>query len=178
MPYLRADAEDAERWKQRLADGSGVLNVGLGWAGSPTHKNDRNRSMKLARLAPLARVPGVRFFSLQKGPAAAEAKTPPPGMELVDWSEELRDFADSAALVANLDLVISVDTAVVHLAGAMGKPVWTLLAFVPDWRWLLKREDSPWYPSMRLFRQGSLGDWDGVVARVVEALCDWTKDRS
>jgi hypothetical protein len=110
---------------------------------SPTHQNDRNRSMKLTSLAPLGQVPGVRYFSLQKGNAAADGTTPPTGMELVDWTEEMTDFADTAALMASLDLVIAVDTSVVHLAGAMGKPVWTLLPFVPDWRWLQEREDSP-----------------------------------
>jgi hypothetical protein len=119
----------------------------------------------------------VRFFSLQKGEAAAEGKTPPAGMELVDWTEELKDFADTAALIANLDLVIAVDTAVVHLAGAIGKPVWMLLSFVPDCRWLLEREDSPWYPSMRLFRQSSWGDWDSVITRVADALSLWIKNR-
>jgi hypothetical protein len=99
-------------------------------------------------------------------------------MDFVDWTEELHDFADTAALIANLDLVIAVDTAVVHLAGAMGKPVWTLLPFVPDWRWLLEREDSPWYPTMRLFRQSSWGDWDSVITRVVEALSQWIKNRA
>jgi len=170
VPYLRADPEDAGRWQRRLADDSALVKVGLAWAGRPTHTNDRNRSIKLARLAPLGQLPGVRFFSLQKGEVAAEAKTPPPGMELVDWTEELKDFAETAALIANLDLVVAVDTAVVHLAGAMGKPVWVLLPFGSDWRWLLERQDSPWYPSMRLFRQSRIGDWDSVIARVVEAL--------
>jgi tetratricopeptide (TPR) repeat protein len=178
VPYLHPDAEDARRWQHRLASHSPNVRVGLAWAGSPTHKNDRNRSIKLARLAPLGQVPGVRFFSLQKGEAAAEAKTPPPGMELVDWTEELKDFADTAALIDNLDLVIAVDTAVVHLAGAMGKLVWTLLPFVADWRWLLERQDSPWYPTMRLFRQPRIGDWDSVVTRVVEALSLWIKNRA
>jgi len=176
VPYLHADAEDAGRWQHRLADHSAVAKVGLAWAGRPTHKNDRNRSMKLAKLAPLGQVPGVSFFSLQKGEAAAEAKTPPPGMELIDWTEELKDFADTAALIANLDLVIAVDTAVAHLAGAMGKAVWTLLPFASDWRWLLEREDSPWYPSMRLFRQPCIGDWDSVIIRVVDALSLWIKN--
>jgi len=170
VAYLHADAEDARSWQNRLASDSPLMKVGLAWAGSPAHRNDCNRSMRLAKLAPLGQLPGARLFSLQKGKEAAEAKTLPPGMELVDWTQELKDFADTAALIANLDLVIAVDTAVVHLAGAMGKSVWTLLPFASDWRWLMEREDSPWYPSMRLFRQPSIGDWDSVIARVVEAL--------
>jgi Glycosyltransferase family 9 (heptosyltransferase) len=177
-PYLQVDAEAAKKWQQKLASQSPIVNVGLAWAGSPTNTNDRNRSMKLSSLAPLAQVPGVRFISLQKGKAAVEAKTPPAGMQLIDWTEDLQDFADSAALIANLDLVIAVDTAVVHLAGAMGKPVWTLLPFVSDWRWLLERDDSPWYPSMRLFRQPSSGDWDSVITRVVAALSHWIDNRA
>ncbi|MGD0390297.1 MAG: glycosyltransferase family 9 protein [Tepidisphaeraceae bacterium] len=165
-PYLHADAEDAGRWQHRLAEHAPIVKVGLAWAGSPAHKNDRNRSIKLARLAPLGQAPGVRFFSLQKGEAAAEAKTPPPDMELVDWTQDLKDFADTAALIANLDLVIAVDTVVAHLAGAMGKPV----PFASDWRWLLGRQDSPWYPTMRLFRQKSLGDWAEVIQRVAQDL--------
>jgi len=170
VPYLHADPEDARRWQDRLAGHCSIVKVGLGWAGNPAHKNDRNRSMKLARLARLGQAPGVSFFSLQKGAAAAEAKTPPASMELVDWTQELKDFADTAALIANLDLVIAVDTAVAHLAGAMGKPVWTLLPYAADWRWMLERQDSPWYPTMRLFRQPYGGDWDSVITRVVEAL--------
>ncbi len=177
VPYLHADTELSRTWQHRLADQSPAVNVGLAWAGSPIHKNDRNRSMKLARLAPLGQIPGARFVSLQKGEAAAEAKSPPANVELVDWTEELNDFADTAALIANLDLVIAVDTAVVHLGGAMAKPVWTLLPFVTDWRWLLEREDSPWYPSMRLFRQSSWGDWDSVITRVVDALSQWIRNR-
>jgi Flp pilus assembly protein TadD len=177
VPYLHADAEDAGRWQHRLAEHCPVVKVGLVWAGDPNNPNDRNRSMKLGRLAPLGKVPGVSFFSLQKGAAAAQAKTPPPGLELVDWSDELKDFADTAALIANLDLVIAVDTAVVHLAGAMGKPVWTLLPYVPDWRWLLEREDSPWYPTMRLFRQSAWGDWDSVIRRVAAELAQHKSNR-
>jgi len=185
-PYLHADAADATVWRERLSgpgssirppglpqsrDPSGPdLKVGLVWAGGPTNTNDRNRSVKLASLARLAEVPGVRFISLQKGAAAAEARNLPLGMELIDVAEELKDFADTAALLANLDLVIAVDTAVVHLAGAMGRPVWTLLPFAPDWRWLLARSDSPWYPTMRLFRQPAPGDWDSVIVRVAREL--------
>jgi tetratricopeptide (TPR) repeat protein len=178
VPYLYADADDTGSWQQRLGGHCPLVKVGLAWAGSPTHRNDRNRSIKLEMLAPLGQVPGMRFFSLQKGAAAAEAKTPPPGMDLVDWTMELKDFADTAALIANLDLVIAVDTAVIHLAGAMGKPVWTLLPFVPDWRWLLQRPDSPWYPTMHLFRQPRIGDWDSVITSVVEALSLWIRNRA
>jgi tetratricopeptide (TPR) repeat protein len=177
VPYLHAADNDAARWQARLADHSKTMKVGLAWAGSSVHKNDRNRSMRLAAFAPLWKVPGVRFFSLQLGEPAAQVRAAPPGMEIVDVTGELEDFADTAALIANLDLVIAVDTAVAHLAGAMGKPVWTLLPFVADWRWLLGREDSPWYPSMRLFRQPIRGDWDSVVKRVVEELSRGVRDR-
>ncbi|HEX4054423.1 MAG TPA: tetratricopeptide repeat protein [Tepidisphaeraceae bacterium] len=184
VPYLRADAEDIRRWQQRLANESPLVNVGLAWAGSPRHKNDRNRSTTLARLAPLGEVPGVRFVSLQKGEPAiimstaaaeSERKISSAGLQLVDWTQELKDFGDTAGLIANLDLVIAVDTAVAHLAGAMGKPVWTLLPFAPDWRWMLEREDSPWYPTMRLFRQKTLGDWKEVIDRVARALSDYSR---
>jgi tetratricopeptide (TPR) repeat protein len=165
--YLTANAEEASRWSQKISAAPARLKVGLVWAsGQAIH----GKSVALSALAPLAAVAGVRFFSLQKGPAASEAKNPPPGMEIVDWTDELGDFADTAALVANLDLVISVDTAVTHLAGALGKPVWTLLRRVPDWSWLLDRPDSLWYPTMRLFRQPTRGDWTSVIARVGEAL--------
>jgi hypothetical protein len=126
--------------------------------------------MRLNQFAPLATVPGVVFVSLQKGPPAAQAKTPPTGMRLLDWTDELRDFSDTAALVECLDLVISVDTAVAHLAGALGKPVWLLNRFDTCWRWLTEREDSPWYPTMRLFRQPRFMDWEPVIASVREQL--------
>ena len=196
VPYLRADPAESALWRERLASlGSSIrpsgpdrqsgpnhpsgpdLKVGLVWAGRPTHTNDRNRSLKLTSLAPLAEVPGVRFISLQKGAAAAEARTLPAEMELIDVAEDLKDFADTAALLANLDLVIAVDSAVVHLAGAMGQPVWTLLPFAPDWRWLLDRSDSPWYPTMRLFRQPSIGDWESVIAEVREQLQRFVQSR-
>jgi ADP-heptose:LPS heptosyltransferase len=122
-------------------------------------------------------VKGVTFYSLQKGEAAAQARTPPPGIALVDLTKEIKNFADTAALIANLDLVISVDTAAAHLAGAMARPVWTLLPFLPDWRWMLDREDSPWYPTMRLFRQARRGDWAGVVERVAGELRAWSGEQ-
>jgi ADP-heptose:LPS heptosyltransferase len=146
----------------------GRRRVGLVWAGRPGHPDDANRSLPPARLAPLAAAKNVRWYSLQKGDAAAQAREAP--MELVDWTAELNDFADTAALVANMDLVISVDTSVAHLAAALGKPVWMLVPFVPDWRWMLERGDSPWYPTMRLFRQPARGEWTEPISRIAEAL--------
>ena len=168
VPYVRADEERAARWQARLG-ASASLRVGLVWSGNPAHKNDRRRSISFDQLAPLLAAPGVQFVSLQKEvrPSDAEAMGRSP---LIDLAAELHDFADTAAVVASLDLIISVDTAVAHLAGAMGKPVWVLLPFSPDWRWLLERHDSPWYPSAQLFRQPRIGDWASVIARVAEKL--------
>ena len=129
--------------------------------------------MPLSLLASLAEAPGVSFYSLQKGPSAAEAGHPPPGMRLINLTDEIHDFADTAALIANLDLVISVDTSVAHLAGAMAKPVWTLLPFVPAWLWLLDRQDSPWYPTMRLFRQPARLKWEPAIETVAAELAAW-----
>jgi len=134
------------------------------------HQGNSKRSTSLSSWAPLAGIRGVTFFSLQVGEAAAEAQNPPPGMNLLDLTDSVEDFADTAAIIALLDMVISVDTAVAHLAGAMGKPVWTLLPFTPDWRWLLGRKDTPWYPTMRLFRQRVPGDWEGVFEEVARGL--------
>jgi len=170
VPYLRADPEQAERWKQRLAGDTAQCRIGLVWASQSKHRTAADKSLPLAALAPLAAMAGVRFYGLQKGEAASQAKHPPAGMRIENLSDELRDFSDTAAAVANLDLVISVDTAVAHLAGAMGRPAWTLLKFAPDWRWLLEREDSPWYPTMRLFRQQKPADWSPVIDALVGAL--------
>ena len=170
VPYLAPDPWLVRIWAERMKNETPGLKVGLVWAGGPHNKNDRVRSISLAALAPLANVPGVRFYSLQKGPASEQARALPQGMQLTDWSPELHDFADTAALVANLDLVISVDTAVAHLAGAIGKPVWLLIPLSPDFRWLLNRADSPWYPTMRIFRQPARGDWSSVIGHVTNAL--------
>ncbi len=169
--YLKAIDSDVQKWAGRF-DGDG-LRVGVVWAGQPKHKNDHNRSIRLAQLAPLAQVKGIRFYSLQKGAGAAQAANPPQGMNLIDFSQELTDFADTAALMSQLDLIVSVDTAPVHLATALGKPVWVLLPFAPDWRWLLEREDSPWYPTVRLFRQKSYGQWNETINRVARELGRW-----
>jgi tetratricopeptide (TPR) repeat protein len=167
IPYLSIDDVRDAKWRERLPSGE-TLKVGIVWAGSPTHSRDRFRSLPVASLAPLLRVPGVRFHSLQKGPAAAALTTA--DATVVDLGPELDSFADTAAAIAHLDLVIGVDTAVVHLAGALGKPVWTLVPIPPDWRWMEARDDTRWYPTMRLFRQRSQGDWDEVIDRVKSAL--------
>lgn len=169
IPYLQAPAERIEKWAPLLPDG---FRVGLVWKGNPRFENDADRSLpSLGVLAPLADVSGVRFVSLQKGAGEAEAAHPPAGFPILDLGTRLQDFADSAAIVAQLDLVISVDTAVAHLAGALGKPCWLMLPeYKPDWRWLTERNDTPWYPAMRLFRQHAMGEWNPVVAELVAAL--------
>lgn len=168
IPYIQAEPAKVAAWSRALPPAR--LKVGLVWAGRPQHKRDRWRSLTLATLAPLAGIPGVAFVSLQKGPAAEQASAPPPGMALTDRSADLVDFSDTAALIAALDLVIAVDTSVAHLAGALGKPVWLLLPEMPDWRWLLGRTDSPWYPTARLFRQPVRGAWGPVIASVADEL--------
>ena len=170
VPYITADPKLVERWRLRLNDGHNY-KVGIVWAGNPNHAKDKSRSCSLSDFAALAGIPEVSFYCLQKGPASIDADTWPDG-NMINLDNELKDFVDTAAVIANLDIVISVDTSVVHLAGALGKPVWTLLPFVPDWRWQLVRDDSPWYPSMRLFRQTKMYDWDGVFEQVKEALID------
>jgi hypothetical protein len=146
------------------------------WQGNPKFENDDERSIaSLDMLQPLGGIDGVSFISLQKGCGEAHAKNPPHGLDLVRPRGEIGDFADTAAIVANLDLVITVDTAVAHLAGAMGKPCWIMLPHhMPDWRWLSCRDDSPWYPgAVRLFRQPSRGDWATVLTQVRAALVDF-----
>jgi Flp pilus assembly protein TadD len=174
-PYLRADRKLAARWRKRLAPLPG-LKVGLVWAGesgqfvTDARARDRRRSIPLDRFAALGGVSHISLVSLQKGSAATQAADPPPGLTIHDWTDELEDFADTAALVDGLDLVISVDTAVAHLAGALGKPVWVLNRYDACWRWLRGRTDSPWYPTARLFHQPTQGDWDSVISEVVAAL--------
>jgi len=180
-PYLMPCHEAVTRWRTRLAAAGGGrgLHVGLVWAGEPrpgmwqVHAMDRRRSMSLARFAPLAGVPGVHLVSLQFGAAAGAAQTPS-GMHLFDPMAEMADFDDTAALVANLDLVIAVDTAVAHLAGALGRPVWVLSRYDACWRWLAGRRDSPWYPGLRVYRQPHPGDWDSVLSEIVRDLSNAT----
>jgi len=169
VPYVAADPVRVAHWRNRLASDAN-LKVGLVWAGTAGHINDRARSAPLATFAPLAAVANVTFYSLQKGPPAAQASAPPTGTKLIPLGDDLHDFADTAALLEVLDLLISVDTSVVHLAGALARPVWTLLAAGPDWRWMLDREDSPWYPTMRLFRQPAPGAWQPMMEQVAAQL--------
>lgn len=169
-PYLRVPERIRESWQRQMAEYGSDLKVGLCWAGRPDHYNDARRSSALKHFAPLAGVPNVKFFSLQKGPAAAQAQTPPAGLNIINISHRLSDFVDTAGMIEQLDLVISVDTSVVHLAGALGKKVWTMIPFTPEWRWMIGRSDTPWYPTMRLFRQTSPGDWVGIFERAAEEL--------
>jgi tetratricopeptide (TPR) repeat protein len=168
VPYLMPRRPLVERWAHSLA-GDSRLKVGLVWGGNKEHKGDRRRSIGLARLAPLLAIEGIVWHSLQVGERAAELAALPVGT-VIDLSPRLKDFAETAGAIMNLDLVIAVDTSVAHLAGALGKPAWVMLPFSPDWRWLLEREDSPWYPTLRLYRQSAPGDWDTVVARVAGDL--------
>ena len=167
-PYLAVRPGIAARWRERLSHLPG-LKVGLAWAGSPKHVNDFRRTIDLERLKPLLDGGGASFVSLQVGVRAPDVAKLPPGT-ITDVSAALTDFAETAGAIVNLDLVIAVDTAVVHLAGALAKPTWVMLPFSPDWRWLLEREDSPWYPTLRLYRQPKPGDWESVIARVVADL--------
>ncbi len=172
-PYISAPAEKTAIWQARLQEAERTgLRVGLVWAGRPEHKNDRNRSISLTALAPLAEAASTTFISLQKGGGEEELLSAPPRFNILPCGPLLEDFTDTAGLVVNLDLIITVDTSVAHLAGAMGKPVWLMVPFSPDWRWLLDRQDSPWYPSMRLFRQPSQGDWASVVQQIKAALLE------
>ena len=175
VPYIYADPRKIKHWRSRLKGGG--FKMGLVWAGSPTNNDDRNRSCDLENFFPLSQIPGVEVYGLQKGEAAAQVDGLPKGMAVTNLGEEFEDFADTAGVIENLDLVISVDTAAAHLAGAMGKQVWTLLPFAPDWRWLMNRQDTPWYPTMRLFRQPKRGDWGVVFQQVVHELFKLLQNR-
>lgn len=170
IPYLRADPAKRAVWRTRLGS-SPRTKVGLVWKGNPQHVDDRRRSIDPRLLSPLLQVADVDWYSLQVAAAPTESTStsrPPEG--LIDFTGHLTDFAETAAFMEELDLIISVDTATAHLAGALGRPVWTLLPFAPDWRWGLESESTPWYSTMRLFRQKSAGDWEEVIQRVAEKL--------
>jgi len=168
-PYLLAPPERVKVWEERLPK-SHVPRVGIGWAGNPIFRGEKSRSIGLPRLLPLLSVPRVQFISLQKDLRSGDEKLLRQHPQVIHLGDRLDDFAETAAVMSLLDLMISSDTAPVHLAGALGRPVWVLLQYVPDWRWLLDRDDSPWYPSAKLFRQPAAGDWDSVVAKVIEEL--------
>jgi Flp pilus assembly protein TadD len=165
-PYLTVPENRIRKWSERLR-GISTKKVGIAWAGRPSHDNDRRRSIAAALLSPLTKINGITCVTVQ--PRAASVSLPP-GLAVMDLGVELKDFADTARLMSQLDLLITVDTSVAHLAGALARPVWTMLPFAPDWRWMLGRGDSPWYPTMRLFRQPKLADWDGVIREVVAEL--------
>jgi hypothetical protein len=164
VPYLKAAPEKAARWGEILHQriSQKLFRVGVAWAGAPGLAMDAKRSMAVEQLAPLFAMQGVQWVSLQKSQLASAA--------LLDFTAELTDFDETAALISQLDLVIAVDTAVVHLAGAMGKPVWLLNRFETEWRWLLDRTDSPWYPTVRIFRQAQSDVWTDVIIQVQQAL--------
>src|SRR5262245_33560821 len=172
VPYLFADAGLVERWRRELGDAS-AFKVGIAWQGNPNFPGDRLRSVPLAQFAPLARVAGVRLFGLQKAPGREQIRAAAmrfPVTDLGDRRDEREAFLDTAAVMKNLDLIVTSDTAIAHLAGALGVPVWVAVSVGPDWRWLMDREDCPWYPTMRLFRQRQLYDWDEVFERMAAEL--------
>jgi tetratricopeptide (TPR) repeat protein len=167
-PYLQADPDRRAIWRERIGPATGP-RVGLVWAGSPRHPMDNFRSIPLSAFAPLSRC-GASLFSLQLGPAAQQLLQPPPGLQITDLSDKIETFADTAAILAELDLLITIDSAPAHLAGAMGRPCWLLLMQVPDFRWLMNRPDTPWYPSLRLYRQTQRHQWGPVIDRVASDL--------
>jgi len=171
IPYLKVAGATNAHWKARLEkETAGRLRIGIAWAGRRDHHYDVRRSMALMQLLPVLQDSRVSWFSLQKVGSDGAADHLPPGIDWLDWTPDLADFSDTAALVANLDLVISIDSSMVHLAGALGVPVWMMDRFDNEWRWLQGRSDSPWYPSLRIFRQSGFGDWHPVIASVREAL--------
>ena len=166
VPYLRADNVRKQKFGELMAQDTAKLKVGIAWSGRGTHTNDMNRSIDPALFMALAEVPEVSFYSLQVGARVQ----PPAEFPLRDLTGHMANFADTAGVVSQLDLVISVDTSVVHLAGAMAKPVWVLLPQIPDWRWMTHRTDSPWYPTMRLYRQVAHRDWSLPLTQIKEDL--------
>ncbi|MEW6054449.1 MAG: tetratricopeptide repeat protein [Nitrospirota bacterium] len=168
IPYIHVAPQLIKEWGEKIIYYQPSFKIGLVWGQG--HVGEFGKCCSLVTYSPLGFSNHITFFSLQKGDSAKQAKTSPQGMNIIDLTDDIHDFADTAALIENLDLVISVDTSVAHLAGALGKPVWTLLPFASCWRWMLDREDSPWYPTMRLFRQPSPGDWESVIIKVRDEL--------
>lgn len=179
IPYVHAETERVARWRAHL--GSHGFRIGICWRGAPEGQSDGGRSPPLAALLPIARLPGVRLISLQMGYGLEQLQMLPPGMNVEtlgdDFDQGPDAFLDTAAVMESLDLVIGIDSAITHLAGAMAMPVWVALQRVPDWRWQLERSDSPWYPSARLFRQSARGEWNGVYAAMADELTRWLARR-
>ena len=171
IPYLRADEQRVARWRTRL-EAAGSPRIALVWSGRASHINDKRRSLSLSQLDPLLSVPGVHFVSIQRELRDVDAERLKSESRILHLGDELADFADTAAVLALCDLAICVDTSVAHVAGALGRPAFVLLPFQPDWRWMLDREHSPWYPALKLFRQPAIGDWARVIGRVREALAE------
>jgi hypothetical protein len=169
VPYLRATADRVSHWRARLGN-KGARRLGLVWSGNAMFASNHKRSMSLSQLEPLLSL-DVELVSLQKNVGPEDARWLADHPQVRHFGGELQDFAATAALTSLMDVVVSVDTSVAHLAGALGKPTWILLPLVPDWRWLLHRADSPWYPTARLFRQTQLDDWGSVVDKVIAELC-------
>ena len=165
VPYLKTDLISDEKFKKMIKNYNG-FKIGIVWAGNPKHENDSKRSLAFENFKQIENIPGVKLFSLQKGIALEHLKN----SNIIDLSPEITDFYDTACIINNLDLIVSVDTSVTHLAGALGKHVWVLLPFVPDWRYLLDRKDSPWYPTMKLLRQPSPGEWESVFREVKKSI--------
>lgn len=174
VPYLSVSEIMKKKWKNILRGCNG-LKVGVVWAGNRQYLNDHSRSILLSEFSPLIEVKGVHLISLQKGEDAGQLKNT--GWDISDWMEMCEDYLDTAALISEIDLVISVDTSVAHLAGALGKPVWLLNRFESEWRWLLARSDSPWYPTMRIYRQREGGDWGTIMAQIAGDLAEYVSIR-
>jgi ADP-heptose:LPS heptosyltransferase len=168
IPYLYVESDKKDFWANRFSANTMRPHIGITWAGNPKHQNDRNRSLELRHLSKLVSTK-FEWIALSTNLSKLE-KEVTRSVGIKNYAIDVKDFSDTAGLICNLDLVITVDTSVAHLAGALGKPTWVLLPFVPDFRWFWDREDSPWYPSMRLFRQSSPGDWDSVLSRVTSEL--------
>ena len=178
VPYVEADRAKCDAWRRQLSGSGSRLKVGVAWAGNPRHVRDAQRSVALGDFRALLENNAVSFVSLQKDLKSGDAEVLAEHGNVLVVADELHDLSDTAAVVANLDLVISIDSSMAHLAGALGRPIWLLTPFSPDWRWLLERSGSPWYPTARLFRQPRLGAWAPVVHEVGEALKRLSRDEA
>ena len=168
IPYLSAEASKIAFWHDKTK--TDAFKIGIVWAGNPTHANDHNRSCTLKNFTRLAKIENVTLFSLQKDSAIEQLNNWPEDLELIDFGQKFEDFTDTAAAIENMDMTISVDTAVIHLAGAMGKTAWLLIPYEPDWRWMLNRQDCSWYPTIKLFRQKEYGNWEELFHRVADIV--------